>query len=664
MTTQLRRAFQWDLGRQIERTDFLLQWIPRYADWGYDEIHLYLEDAFDFPSTPGIGRHRALSAKQMEKLTAEATRRGMKVVPIVPLMGHAAYLTKVEALRDLSETRDPSGNPLAGGQICPLHDGTLKLARNLINDVKPYCTAGIAHVGLDESFEIGKCPKCRKEVENIGLARHFANHATRLRHICNNLGLRMGMWADMLYYVPDAIGMLPKDVIGFDWFYYPFKKLPRVELYNFADVDLTGAMRKAGLDVYGCPNNGSFIHEPLTPFLDRLRNIVSWWDYCHRKDAQGMLITSWSPVRTSIELNSYVDAAAASLWLNPGERSPRRMLELGFERVFGRKGRRFAALAAAPEKYQYTGYFRWQANNKWSSLASLEPVTSWKKEEKYFRDIANRATKQKAPIALRESLVMRSYVAKRDLFIRESSLLLSKARSAVSRGKTAEAQRTIRSVQTATSEFLRAMPSALKATRAIWARSRFADDLNPNETMLNNDKKRVDELQSFLKNVLRSPEKIWEASPLLGRWQLLFRVRNTAPALQGIAVEVQNPDGQWQTIHSLYSLEFSADAGQPRADFRRRHSVVLDWDGTSSLKLRLAVRGLGQLEIHDLLATDGAKTVVPRQITHGGGPAKRIENLTRTNLPGALLGIPAPRKDFPRDLNWGANQAWVEFSLP
>jgi hypothetical protein len=663
--TRLKRAFQWDLGRQIERLDFLLEWLPRYADWGYEQVYLYLEDAFDFPSEPGVGRHRALTPKQMDRLVAEAGRRGMQVVPIVPLMGHTAYLMKVKRLRVLSELRDASGNPLNSGQVCPLHEGTLALARNLIRDIRPYCTAGIAHVGLDESFDIGKCPRCRKEVERIGLGRHFANHAIRLHRICRELGLRMGMWADMLYYVPEAIAMLPKDVIGYDWFYYPFQKLPRVELYNFADVDLTGAMRRAGLDVFGCPNNGSFIHEPLTPFLDRLRNIVSWWDYCQRKGAHGMMITSWSPVRTPIELNCYVDAAAASLWLNPGEREPGKMLELGFERVFGAKGRRGAPIASAAEKYQFTGYYRWQANTAWTKLASLESPKPWKREEAHFVVLTNRAKETNAPAPLRLSLEMRRYVAVRDRFVREGALQIASMRKAMTRGATCEVMRLLHKLGADTRAFARMIPAAQGATRAIWARSRYADDPNPNEVMLDQDAKRVAELQRFLRNAAKRPQWVFRPSPLFGRWQLLFRVRNTAPALQGAAVEIRSADGTWQTIHFLYSLEFTAEAGRPRADFRRRHSVSLDWDGRAPLPLRLAVRGMGQLEIYDLQITDGVRTIRPSGITHTVGPIQLPTRLLNSELPGAVLGHPAPRKGFP-PIDWSANQAWAEvcFAVP
>ena len=50
------RAFQWDLARQTEREDWLAKQLPRYAEWGYQEVYLHLEDAVEFPSLPGVAR--------------------------------------------------------------------------------------------------------------------------------------------------------------------------------------------------------------------------------------------------------------------------------------------------------------------------------------------------------------------------------------------------------------------------------------------------------------------------------------------------------------------------------------------------------------------------------------------------------------------------------
>ena len=66
-------AFQWDLARQVERLDWLLAQLPRYADWGYRELYLHLEDALEFPSLPGVARRDAYSQRQFARLVGEAS---------------------------------------------------------------------------------------------------------------------------------------------------------------------------------------------------------------------------------------------------------------------------------------------------------------------------------------------------------------------------------------------------------------------------------------------------------------------------------------------------------------------------------------------------------------------------------------------------------------
>jgi len=86
------KAFQWDLARQAERLDWLVAQLARYADWGYQELYLHLEDAVEFPSLPGVARKDAYSRRQFARLVGEAARVGIGVVPIVNLLGHTQYL--------------------------------------------------------------------------------------------------------------------------------------------------------------------------------------------------------------------------------------------------------------------------------------------------------------------------------------------------------------------------------------------------------------------------------------------------------------------------------------------------------------------------------------------------------------------------------------------
>jgi hypothetical protein len=421
------RAFQWDLARQVERLDWLLAQLPRYADWGYQELYLHLEDAVEYPSLPGVARADAYSYRDFEKLVTAADRSGLKVVPIVNLLGHTQYLITVPALRDLNELRAPDGSPLERGQICPVHPRTLEIAGQLLHDMAPFCTAGKVHVGLDESFALGRHPLSRAEIAEIGLAAHFGRYVQRLHGLAGGLGLRLGLWADMLALLPEAIPLLPPGAIAYDWYYYPFARHPRVELRNFAECDLAAPLRAQGIEYWGCPMNGAFRSEPLPVFGDRLANLRSWWNRCQRVGAAGFLVTSWEASRLALEMTTVIDAAAAGLWLEPDIDHQSDMLARGFARVFGTVGRvapnaprrraaaptcssaentslvtsaatmipaitatpdlatkSWARAALASDEYAYAGYARWEINDRWDLGAPRNGLATLEREERFF----------------------------------------------------------------------------------------------------------------------------------------------------------------------------------------------------------------------------------------------------------------------------------------
>jgi len=415
------RAFQWDLARQVERLDWLLAQLPRYADWGYQELYLHLEDAVEYPSLPGVARADAYSYRDFERLVTAAGRSGLKVVPIVNLLGHTQYLIKTPALRDLNELRASDGTPLERGQICPVHPRTLEVAARLLRDMAPFCTAGKVHVGLDESFHLGRHPLSRAEIAEIGLAAHFGRYVQRLHGLAGGLGLRLGLWADMLALLPDAIPLLPPGTIAYDWYYYPFARHPRVELRNFAECNLATPLHAQGVEYWGCPMNGAFRSEPLPVFGDRLANLRSWWTRCQRVGAAGFLVTSWEASRLALEMTTVIDAAAACLWLEPETDHQSDMLARGFERVFGKVGRvipnaprrrgdtppypttatsglvtsaataiptattkSWARAALAGDQCAYAGYARWEINDHWDVGAPRNGLTAFEREERFF----------------------------------------------------------------------------------------------------------------------------------------------------------------------------------------------------------------------------------------------------------------------------------------
>ncbi len=621
------RAFQWDLARQVERLGFLLAQLPRYADWGYQQLYLHLEDAVDYPSLPGVARADAYSYQDLENLVAAADRAGLKVVPIANLLGHTQYLIKHPALRDLNELRGPDDSALAHGQLCPVHPRTPELAGKLLRDVAPFCTAGRVHVGLDESFSLGRHPLSRAEIARIGLAGHFSAYVHRLQALAGGLGLNLGLWADMLALIPDAIPLLPRGIAAYDWYYHPFARHPRMELYNFAEYNLAPALRRQGIAYWGCPMNGSFRHEPLPVFGDRLGNLRSWWDRCRITQAEGFLVTSWEPNRLALEMTTVVDAAAASLWLEPGIEDHTGMLAKGFERVFGRTGAREAARAALrADEHAFAGYARWEGNDRWNATALRDGVAPAAREARLFA----RQARLKLPEPFAASLAFRRYLADRDVFVRRAAQGVARLRRQLAARKSLDP--TLDRLKSEAAAFRLTLRTGRTAARAMWTRTRDAQGASPNDAILTADASRLRDWLRWLNRCRHKPVTVLTASPVFGVWQLDLTVHNFAPALQKVIVEQQDPAGRWHPLAARFTIEFRAHAARPRTRIRRTFSIPVD---SPERPLRVAVRGLGQVALSQVTLSNGPTTLLAWR-----NPVR--------------LGVPVPHFGFP-ELDWERN---------
>ncbi len=670
------RAFQWDLARQVERLDVLLKLLPRYADWGYNELYLHLEDAVEYPSLPAVARADAYSHRQLRKLVTTAGRHGIRTVPIVNLLGHTQYLIKTPALRDLNELRAPDGSPLERGQICPLHPDILSVAEKLLHDTAPFCTAGKVHVGLDESFHLGKCPRCRAEIADRGLADHFAGHVNRLHTLTSSRGLQLGLWADMLNFIPAAIPLLPRDIAAYDWYYYPFARHPRVELFNFAESDLATPIQKHGIDYWGCPMNGAFRYEPLPLFRDRLANLRSWWKRCHATNATGFLVTSWEAYRLALETTTVVDAAAASLWLNPKKSDDdETLLTAGFERVFGRgkklSARHAARTALAADAHAFTGYARWEINDRWDARAGVRGGT---RTPSAFSPAHPTATPPRAPLhpsatghrslatghspssaftlhpspftlppPLASSLAFLAYLESRDAFVaRAADGIFALRRSLSSPTPPPPDSPLIRLRLDALTRdaraFARQLAAGRRAARTMWLRTRDPKATGQNDRILAADAARLSTWRTFLRTLRRTPQLALDSTPVCGRWQLVFTVENIAPALQKIVVEQRQPDGAWHELRARHTIEFRAEAAQPRTKIPRPFSTPID---DPALPLRLALHGLGEVIIRDIALTNGVTTL--SLLSSKSTPRRSAAALSRP----IRLGRPAPKRGFP-----------------
>lgn len=640
------RGFQWDLARQVEKLDWLLSQLPKYARWGYQELHLHLEDAVDFPSLPGVARSDAYTWAEFQQLVTTAEKHGIKVVPIVNLLGHTQYLIKTPEYRDLNELRDADGTALPTGQICPSDPRTLEVARRLIANVAPFCTAGKVHVGLDESFHLGKHPASKPEIERIGLAAYFARYVSQLHEIAAAHQLRPAIWADMLVLLPEAIPALPRGLIAYDWYYHAFARHPRFELQNFKRYNLVPSLRAQGIEYWGCPMNGAFRHEPLPVFGERIANAQSWWQRCRAAKAEGFLVTGWEPNRLALETTVVVDAAIAGLWLDAGPHDQVALLRRGFERVYGRRhAAERARLMLAADERAFAGYARWEINQQWDSVHGRDGMSRYQADERFF----DRSITRHLPPAFAASFRWRKYLATRDHFVRQSHLEINCARRLLNRNRLKEFEKWRRKMRRNAGKFAAALESAELAAAEMWNLSRVPSEQAPNLRQLQGDQNRLNDWINWLTMAEHSPEIVGQKSPFGGEWNFYCIVHTLRPALQQIVIQAQDVAGHWHDQHERYLIEFRTKAARPRANIRHWLSIPVDSPQTP---LRLVCRGIGQLAVSDVHLSNGIDELRP--------VIKPARKSRRT-----VLGQREPIADF-FQFDRSRNQAiWpIEWNLP
>ena len=334
------------------------------------------------------------------------------------------------------------------------------------------------------------------------------------------------MWADMLALIPEAIDHLPAGIASpTTGTTIPFGRSPGSNCATSRSTTWSHALRARGIEYWGCPMNGSFRHEPLPVFGERIANIRAWWRRCNTVGAGGMLVTSWEPDRLALELTTVVDAAAASLWLEPGIDDAGGMLARGFECVFpGSSGRELSRSALACDERAYVGYARWEINERWDTSATRRGLSRFESERAFYARLSGRETGLPRP--LRASLGFRRYLAERDVYVRTAAASVLTLRRRLSRAGPGDSavRRGIAHLLIGAEAFVSSVALGARAARELWRLSRDPQVRGPNERMIDRDADRLRDLRAWIQVCAADPRHLATASPVCGVWQLRFDV--------------------------------------------------------------------------------------------------------------------------------------------
>ncbi|MEI7880065.1 MAG: family 20 glycosylhydrolase [bacterium] len=275
------RGFHLDLRIQVMTPKALQALADDLVALGINTLVMEWEGTFPFVKHPQISSRFAYTPGEVNDFLAHCRRIGLDVMPLQQCFGHVEYILRHPRYAHLREV--PHKDYC---QLCPLKvEEALPLFKDLFAELARVHPSPYFHIGCDETYLLGNCPKCHAKTEAHGKSKLFVDYVKALCSVVTALGKRPVLWADMLLAHPEAAKGLPADCILVDW------------NYGWAN-DRFGnpsTLLDTGLTFWGSPalrsHPDDFHH---VAFAKHFKNIEKFLPYCREKGFSGSVLTSWS----------------------------------------------------------------------------------------------------------------------------------------------------------------------------------------------------------------------------------------------------------------------------------------------------------------------------------------------------------------------------------
>ena len=333
-------GFHIDMNIAQFRGPYLKDRLKELAARGYNAILWEVENNIRWETCPECVSPDAFSKAEFQDILAYSRSLGLEPIPLLQTIGHCEYVLKNPRYKPLAEVPDRID------QYCPQNPEVAVFLKKWIDEyLEVFGNVRIFHLGADEAYTLGECPRCRAFAAEHSLSELYIDHINAMSRPLIDRGIRPAIWGDMVLHHPEALDKLSRKIFVFDWLYDRYEgcgtvqiwgkgSLPPAELdaaalerfgrYIFPLGDEPGRdpdpfytsdyLAAKGFDVVVCPSSscyGDSVFAPRTYF--HMRNTADSFRKGSAPGLGGGLLTSWTVhlfpwelQQTSIELAGYL----------------------------------------------------------------------------------------------------------------------------------------------------------------------------------------------------------------------------------------------------------------------------------------------------------------------------------------------------------------------
>jgi len=351
-------GFHVDMNIAQFRGPYLKSELKALAARGYNAIIWEVENNIRWETCPECVSPDAFTKAEFKDILAYSRSLGLEPIPLLQTLGHCEYVLKNERYKPLAEV------PERIDQYCPQNPEVVAFLQRWVDEyLEVFGPVRYFHLGADEAYTLGECPRCRAHAAAHSLSELYIDHINAMSGPLIEKGIRPAIWGDMVLHHPEALDKLSRKIVIFDWLYdryqgcgtvqvwgrgsltreeldtptlerfgaflYPLGDEPGRDPDPFYTADFLAAN---GFDVVICPSSscyGDSVFAPRTFF--HMRNTADSFRKGSRGRLKGAVLTSWTVHLFPWELQRPSIDLAGFMAANPG-----RTLE-DFEKTYVRE---------------------------------------------------------------------------------------------------------------------------------------------------------------------------------------------------------------------------------------------------------------------------------------------------------------------------------------
>ena len=281
------RGAMLDVSRnRVPTMAYLERLIDRLAEWKINHLQLYVEHTYAYTDHKEVWRDASpFTAEEIRRLDARCRQRFIELTPNQNSFGHFHRWLVHDRYRPLAEVPEGFRHPFSVDpepfSLCATDPRAPELLGDLYDQLLPQFASRRFHVGLDETFDLGR-GRSAEACQERGKPAVYLDFLHQVHGLVAERGRQMLFWGDIILEHPEVIDRIPEDAVALCWGYeadHPF-------------ADQCARLAACGRQFWVCPGTSSW-----NSFGGRLQNAVGNLASAATAGldagARGLLITDW-----------------------------------------------------------------------------------------------------------------------------------------------------------------------------------------------------------------------------------------------------------------------------------------------------------------------------------------------------------------------------------